>query len=179
MRTRIRWRGFRIVVSTAAAAVIGAVLLSAQESTQTVETPRAIKELTSEVRSLRVAIERTSDSQLQGQILGLYLSLEQSRITQAATRLDAARRELEAVSGRARELAQQAATLEALVDQETDPVKRRKFEEGLRDTQYEAKKFAAQEQQVRNRETEAYQASQTEEARWTELISKLEQLLKK
>jgi hypothetical protein len=39
--------------------------------------------------------------------------------------------------------------------------------------------MAAQEQQIRAREAEADQESQAEEARWTELISRLEQLLKK
>ena len=90
------------------------------------------------------------------------------------------RRELEGVSGRARELAQQATALEGRLAEEADPVKRREIERAQAATKQEAEGAAAHEQQVRNSgQIDAYQVVQTEEARWTDLISRLEQLLKK
>ena len=96
--------------SVALALIAATVPVQAQETAS--DTARAIKELTSEVRGLRTAIEHSAQSQLQGQVLGLYLNLQQNRVTQATARLDDVRRELEGVSGRARELAQQESALE-------------------------------------------------------------------
>jgi hypothetical protein len=49
----------------------------------------------------------------------------------------------------------------------------------MRAAKQQLDRFSAQEQQVRNREGEIFQAAQTEEARWSELVTRLEQLLKK
>jgi hypothetical protein len=179
MRTRTCSWGIGTAVSVGLAVMAGAVSVHAQESAQGPETVRAIKELTGEIRSLRTAIEHGAESQLQGQILGLYLNLQQNRVTQATARLDEVRRELEGVMARAREMAQEATSLEARLAEETDATKRRDIERAQVGTKQESERAAAQEQRVRNRETEVYQALQTEEARWTELISRLEQLLKK
>jgi len=179
MRTRTRSIGIRTAAFVWPVIVLGIASVSAQETSQTGETAKAIKELTGEVRSLRAVIERTSESQLQGQILGLYLNLQQNRVVQANSRLDIVRRELEGLGNRAREITQQAASIEAALPQETDPVKRRQLEDEQKGNKMESERNAAQEQQVRSREAEAYQTAQTEEARWTELISRLEQLLKK
>jgi hypothetical protein len=169
----------RIVLSAALVTIAAAASLSAQEPAQTGDIVKAIKDLTGEIRSLRAAIERTSESQLQGQVLGLYLNLQQNRVTQATERLDGDRRELEGLTNRDREITQTAAAGDLALTQETDPAKRRAIEDGQREMKAEAERLAVQLQQVRNREAEAYQAEQAEEARWTELIAKLEQLLKK
>ena len=179
MRTRICSRAIRTGVSVALAVVVSAVAVSAQDAAPAGDTAKAIKELTGEIRNLRTAIEHTAESQLQEQILGLYLNLQQNRVTHATTRLDAVRRELDALENSARELTQNAAFMEAALPQETDPTRRRQLEQQLRDQKQELERMAAQEEQVKAREAEANQASQTEEARWTELISRLEQLLKK
>jgi outer membrane murein-binding lipoprotein Lpp len=176
MRSRI-CSTVRIVLSAAMLASL-AVPLAAQ-TPQANDTATAVRELTAEIRTLRAAIERTSDHQLQSQVLGLYLNLQQNRVSQATARLDGARRELEGLTNRDRELAQSAAAGDLALTQETDPAKRREIEQGQRAMKDEAERVAVQLQQVRNREAEAYQAEQAEEARWTDLISRLEQLLKK
>ncbi len=169
----------RMIVCAVLTLFATAAPLWAQESTQAADTAKAIRELTGEVRSLRAVIERTAESQLQGQILGLYLSLQQNRVTHATTRLDAVRRELETITTNGHELTQNAAALETALSQEADPAKRQQLEQQVRDQKAELERMAAQEQQIRAREAEADQESQAEEARWTELISRLEQLLKK
>lgn len=168
----------RIVLS-AALVTIAAAPVFAQEPAPSGDIVKAIKELTGEVRSLRAAIERTSENQLQSQVLGLYLNLQLSRVSQATERLEGFRRELDGLTNAERENAQNAAANDLALTQETDPAKRREFEAAVRAMKQEGERVAAQLQQVRNREAEAYQAEQAEEARWTELIAKLEQLLKK
>jgi hypothetical protein len=178
MRSRT-WSSVRIAMSAMLVAIAGVVSVAGQDSNQSGDTAKAIKELTGEIRSLRASIERTSESQLQGQILGLYLSLQQNRVAQANSRLDVVRRELDGLTNRSREIAQRAATLDQALTQETDPAKRRDLEDEQRAMKQAAEQVVGQEQQGRARETEAYQTAQSEEQRWTELISRLEQLLKK
>jgi hypothetical protein len=47
-----------------------------------------------EIRQLRAAIEESTKHQSQAQALAIYLSAQQSRMVQLATRLDAVRNEL-------------------------------------------------------------------------------------
>jgi hypothetical protein len=151
----------------------------AQDTNRNGDTVQAIRELTAEVRSLRAAVERADQTQVQQQVLGLYLTLQQGRVTQATMRLDTVRRELEGVTSRVDELAAEAARLEEQLIVETAADKRRELEAAGAATKQETRRIKAQEQQIRNRESEAFQAAQTEETRWAELSSQLEQLLKK
>jgi hypothetical protein len=154
------------------------VPVHAQEVDRSGNTVGAIRELTAEIRFLRAAVERASHEQLQQQVLGLYLTVQQSRVTQSAARLETVRRELESATSRAHELADQAASFETQLMVETDPDKRRGLEAAQAATKQETQRIKAHEQQVRNRESEAVQAAQTEDTRWAELTSQLEQLLK-
>ncbi len=166
------------------AVVIGAIVTAASvrgqaPASSSDETARAIRELTGEVRGLRAALEKTSSTQLQGSILGMYLNVQQNRVAQASNRLDAIRRDLDGITARARELAQQSANTDAQLPQTTDPEERKQLELAQRASKQEWEQLAPLEQQARARETEAYQLQQAEEQRWTELIARLEQLLKK
>lgn len=170
----------RIAIALVMGAIVTAASLSGQAPASTGdETARAIRELTTEVRSLRTAIERTSDSQLQGSILGMYLNVQQNRVSQAANRLDIIRRELDGITTRTRDLTQNSANVEALLPQETDPERRKQMELEQRAMKQESEQLVGMEQQARGREAEAFQMQQTEEQRWTELVARLEQLLKK
>jgi hypothetical protein len=151
----------------------------AQDTNRNGDTVQAIRELTAEVRSLRAAVERAAQTQVQQQVLELYLTLQQGRVTQATMRLDTVRRELEGVTSRVDELAAEAARLEEQLIVETAADKRRELEAAGAATKQETRRIKAQEQQIRNRESEAFQSAQTEETRWAELASQLEQLLKK
>lgn len=143
------------------------------------DTARALQELTAEIRALRSTVAQSAENQLQGQLLGLSLTLQQTRLVQAVSRMDAVRRELEIVVNRGRDAAQGAADDEALLTRESDPERRRKLELSYRQVKREVERLAAEEQQIRSREAEVYQALQTEEARWNDLVARLEQLLKK
>jgi len=170
----------RIVTAAVIGAIVTAVSVRGQATASpSDETARAIRELTGEVRGLRAALEKTSDSQLRGSVLGMYLNVQQNRVAQAANRLDAFRRDLEGITTRTRELAQQSANIDAQLPQSTDPEERKQLELQQRALKQEWEQLGPLEQQARGRETEAYQMQQAEEQRWTELIGRLEQLLKK
>jgi DNA integrity scanning protein DisA with diadenylate cyclase activity len=151
----------------------------AQQTDRSGDTVQAIRELTAEIRSLRTAVEHAAQTQLQQHVLELYMTLQQSRVTQATTRLETVRRELERVTLHANELGDQAASVESQLMAEADPDKRRELELAQKATKQEIQRNKAQEQLVRTHESEAFQAAQAEESRWADLASQLEQLAKK
>ena len=135
--------------------------------------------LTSEVRRLRVAVEESTRSQTQTQALGVYLSAQQSRMIQLGSRLDAARKELSDVTIRSTELASQLEEMQAEILRTTEPQRRAQLQDAHQGLSFEQKRIALQEQQARSREAELSQASRLEEARWADLINRLEQLIQK
>src|SRR5688572_19473980 len=136
-------------------------------------------ELTAEIRQLRLAIEQSSRTQTQAQALGIFLSAQQSRILQVTTRLDAARKELDAAAQRAMDHANQLARLEEQIPQVSDQNERTAMEDQSTHLKVAIKTVAAQEQQARARETEMLQAWQQEEARWNDLIARLQQIVER
>jgi len=135
--------------------------------------------LTTEVRQLRLAVEDSIRSQTQTQALGVYLSAQQSRIVQVASRLDVVRSELAGVSLASGSMATRLASNEDRLSQVTDPKERLALEDQSRAMTLEQKTLSLHEQQARNRESELSQALQLENDRWADLISRLEQLIKR
>ena len=135
--------------------------------------------LTAEIRQLRVAVEESTRSQTQTQALGVYLSVQQSRILQAATRLESARKELDAVSLRSREIASQLENFQGEILRVTEPQRRAQLEDANQQLKFEQRHVVEQEQQARAREAELSLALQVEESRWTDLITRLEQLIRR
>ena len=139
----------------------------------------SIAALTAEVRQLRIAVEELSRNQTQTQALGVYLSAQQSRIVQLATRLDAARKDLDATSAKSLRIANGLANIATELGRATDPQQRLGLEQAERELKTEQRTTAAEEQLARVRESELSQTLQVENGRWTDLISRLEELLKK
>jgi len=139
----------------------------------------SLAELTAEIRQLRLVIEQSSRTQTQAQALGIFLSAQQSRIVQVTARLDGARRELDTMSQRSIEHANQLARLEEEIPRLSEPNERAAFEDRSRGLKLEMKAIATQEQQARTREAEMLQAWQQEEARWNDLIARLQQIVER
>ena len=135
--------------------------------------------LTAEIRQLRVAVEESTRSQTQTQALGVYLSVQQSRILQAATRLESARKDLDAVSLRSREISSQLENFQGEILRVTEPQRLAQLEDANQQLKFEQRRVVEQEQQARAREAELSQALQVEESRWTDLITRLEQLIRR
>ena len=175
MRTSARtlsWFGVTVLSVSCVAAVV------AQGRSDAIDAA-SLGPLTSELRQLRVAVEELTRSQTQTQALGVYLSVQQSRILQLATRLDAARKDLETATVRSQDLTGRVGFLNEELAQATDPKRRREVEIGLEELKHKMGLVGVEEQQARTRETELSQALHFEESRWMELISRLEQLTKR
>jgi hypothetical protein len=158
--------------------VAGAAAVIAQGRSDALD-PGSLAGLTAEIRQLRLAVEESARSQIQTQALGVYLSVQQSRVAQVASRLDVSRRELDGMAVRGRQMAAEMANLENALPQVTDPKQRAEVEQQARVMKLELDSLALQEQQTRNREAELSQTLQLEEARWTEIISRLEPATKR
>lgn len=169
-RTRRIWWS---VVALALAC--GATVAVAQTSTERGD--GSLSALTGELRQLRQAVESLAKTQAQTQALGVYLSVQQTRIAQVATRLDAAQKDLDSARGRSNEIADQLTRLRDELSNAAGQ-ERNALEDAVRGLSFEQKGIASKVQQARTRETELYQALQAEEARWSELISRLEQLIR-
>src|SRR5262245_54628142 len=87
--------------------------------------------LTAEVRELRVAVQQFAQTQSQTQALGVYLSVQQSRILQVSSQLEVARRELDAVSRQTSEVTSKLADLEEELPRISDPMQRRGMQEAV------------------------------------------------
>jgi chromosome segregation ATPase len=135
--------------------------------------------LTAEVKELRLAVQQLAQTQSQTQALGVYLSVQQSRVLQVSSQLDAARKELDTAAGRSNELAAHLADLEGELSRMSDPERRSQVQDASRQMKREQVAAAAQEQQARARELELSQSLQAEESRWSTLISRLEALTQK
>jgi len=169
----------RLCLFAGCIAVVVGVVVVAQGTPAPVEPDAALRDLTAEMRRLRVAVEQAARAQAQTQALGVYLSVEQGRIVQVATRLESARRELEDLQAASRRLAADLASLESMLSREPDPESRRAIEMRQRATKQELDEMSLRDQQIRSREAEATQALQLEESRWGDLISRLEEIIKK
>ena len=168
---RLSWSVVLVFAAGSAAVVL------AQEKNDA--TNGSLAALTAEIRQLRVAVEESTRSQTQTQALGVYLSVQQSRILQGATRLESARKELDAVSLRSREIASQLENFQGEIIRVTEPQRRAQLEDANQQLKFEQRSVVEQEQQARAREAELSLALQVEESRWTDLITRLEQLIRK
>src|ERR1051325_2226818 len=94
----------RTLIAGALTVAVGATIVFGQGRTEPAD-PGSLAALTAEVRELRLAVQQLSQTQSQTQALGVYLSVQQSRVLQVSSQLDAARKELDAASLHSNELA--------------------------------------------------------------------------
>jgi hypothetical protein len=154
--------------------VVGATVL-AQESTIPAGSLAA---LTNEVRLLRVAVEKSTQTQTQLQGLSVFLSAQQSRVLQASARVDALRKDLTNAARDSRALADRIIGLQNALTTEQSPEVRQQFQEMLAASKREAAQATESENQIRVSEAEASAELQAELNRWSELTSRLEQVIK-
>lgn len=104
--------------------IVGSAIAVMAQSRPDVPEVGSLAALTAEFRQLRLAIEDATRSQAQTQALGVYLSVQQSRLVQVAARVDAARKELDAATLRSPETAVKLATMTDALQRAVDPVER-------------------------------------------------------
>jgi paraquat-inducible protein B len=169
---RLTWFSVMLLAGSFAAAVL------AQSRNDSPDANGSLAALTAEVKQLRLAVEESTRSQGQTQALGVYLSVQQTRLVQVGTRLDTARKELDDLTIRSRELATQLARVDDELPRAMEPM-RAELEEVKKHLKTEQMTVTLHEQQARSREGELSQAFQLEDARWSDLVSRLEQLTKR
>ena len=162
---------------TAVVIVTGAVVAMAQGGGATAE--GSLGGVTAELRQLRLAVEEATRTQTQTHALAVYISAQQSRLVQVAGRLDAARKELDALTVQSQQLAAELSGNDDRAAHSEKPELKAEFEMQARALKHELARLGPQLQQAQNREGELSHMLQAEEARWTDLIAKLEQLVKK
>ena len=177
------WRYLaRTVVVVAIIGIPAAVLLSAQSR----DSESVIgRELVSEVRALRAVIERYAEGQIQTQIITGLLDVQQRRLADLNARLDTVRREVAGASDHLQKLTNDVTTFErmsesALVKRGVSLEDSRREVEGMRSharNQFEMN--ATNLQGLRTREGELLNQLATEEARWNELVGRLDQWLRR
>lgn len=168
--------GRTIAVATLAMLATAAVTTWAQAPQDL--TPGTMTALISEVRQLRAAVEDGSKRQNETQAMSVYLSAQQSRMVQISQQLEAVRKELATVSGTTTQF---QATMKSLFGDTTsiDPDERKAAEGMLAMFKPQLEAAQKQEENLRAREAELAQALVTEDARWRELIGRLEQMIKR
>ena len=168
----------RVASTIAVVLVAGATTAILAQSRPEAADAGSLAELTAEIRQLRLAVEEATRSQTRTQALGVYLSVQQTRLVQVAARVDAARQELDAVTLRARELGSSLDEMAEALQRVTDPAQRTEIEMAVRSLSREHQTVAAQQQQAQSRADEMSQVLATENARWNELMARLEPLLR-
>jgi hypothetical protein len=168
----------RVVVM--AAAVIAAAACAATLFAQAADTRTgSLAELTAEIRQLRASIEQSSRNQAQAQALGIFLTAQDRRVMMVTSRVETARRELVTLSQQTSTYTHQLAQNEEELPLTTDPDERKAIEDRIKEIKLEMKAVAGREQEARTREAEMLQAWQQEDARWNDLIGRLQQLVER
>jgi hypothetical protein len=146
--------------------------------TKTEEAGGSLAALTAEVRQLRLAVEDGTKRQAEVQALGVSLSAQQSRMVQLNARIDAARAELASAEQRAKQSAFFVQNAQKDMAS-TDPQDRTQAAEMLPLFKQQADEAAAAIDRLRGRESDLEQAMRIEEQRWSDLINRLEQAVRK
>jgi chromosome segregation ATPase len=131
--------------------------------------------LTAEIRQLRLAVEEMARSQSETQALTVYLSAQQSRMQLADQQLAAVREQVASSTAVRQDLETRLARM--LADQaRAAPDRRAQIEDVINELRAEQARIDLQLQEARSRENDLSRAVQSEETRFNELITRLEQL---
>jgi chromosome segregation ATPase len=132
--------------------------------------------LLSEVHALRIAMEQQAAIGPRLQLTLARLNIEEQRVSQLTTQLDTIRQQLAGSNGAMTRMTDEVNDVQRSLDIETDPARRRQLETAQRDLQMQIRANSTTLQELRTRESEATQALGTEQARWIELNSRLDEL---
>jgi chromosome segregation ATPase len=132
--------------------------------------------LLQEVHGLRLAMEHSAAIAPRIQLTLARLNIEEQRIAQLAAQFDRARQELTNASSGVARHADALEEAEKRLQATTDERARWKLESDIRELKAQVKAFTASEQAARTRENDAAQALTTEQNRWNDLNTRLDEL---
>ena len=132
--------------------------------------------LLQEVHGLRIAMEHSAAIAPRVQLTLARLNIEEQRIAQLAAQFDRARQELSNHSSSLVRMADQLEEAEKQLQTTADEKRRRELEIGITELKRQLKSVTAMEQAARTRENDAAQALTTEQNRWVDLNTRLDEL---
>ena len=139
-------------------------------------TDGSLASLTGEVRQLRIAVERLTQTHVETQTLTGYLSAQQARVGQVSERLDAARKDVEVAFERSQQVEAQLSILAEDLARISDQSQRLVLDQAVNGTRAEKERLDQVLRQARDRESELLRELQLEQAQWNELVARAEQI---
>jgi len=173
MRTLLRSISALVIV---VAVMALAATYSVKASPQAGQAQDPIPALLAEVHALRIAMEQSVTVAPRVQLTLARLNIEEQRITQLAAQLDRARQELNGHSLALRRMSDELEEAEKRLQTIVENKPRRDLEVGISDLKTRIKAEGDAEQASRARENDALQALNTEQGRWIDLNSRLDEL---
>ena len=139
----------------------------------------SLAELTAEVRQLRLSIEGAGRTQVQVSAMGMALTAQQGRLVQVTSLLEKVDDELREAS-RKTELAMGEVTdAQARAARPGPGDDRAGLQRQVEYFKEQAAPFLAEENRLRQRQQELTASYRNEEARWLDLVAKLEEIIKR
>jgi hypothetical protein len=175
----IRRRNLPLAVVAGLALLVGMPRLWAQATTEAIA-PGSLAGVTAELHQIRLAIEESTRAQTQTQAMAVYLTAQKDHILQMTTRLDALRRELDVAVAEVEQHGRAVKVFETdLASNRLPPEQHPMVTQQLEGEKRAVAITQARQQELQNRERELAQTLQAEEARWNDLISRMEQAIKR
>ena len=169
-----RWA--TVVAGALVVLVICGATLSVTAAPQSAPVADPMAALLVEVHALRVAMERSGTVTPRVQLTLARLNIEEQRVAQLAAQLEQVRRELAAASRETAKLSETVPEVEKTIEAAPDERTRQGLEYEQREVKRRLKDQVRVEQELRARESEAAQVLATEQGRWIELNSRLDEL---
>jgi predicted nucleic acid-binding Zn-ribbon protein len=159
-----------IAIAIVAACALPVVAQSGAGGTDT------LSALLTEVRALRVAMERAASTTPQIQLLAARLTVQNERLARVSRDADAAQQELERIESQTASMSSRAGQIEEALSRESDPARQRELKAEQTNIKSELEDRTAQEVRVRGREAELASLVAVEQAQWVELNRRLDEL---
>jgi hypothetical protein len=132
-----------------------------------------LQALLTEVRALRVALERSNQIAPRIQIALARMQFQQDRVRNAARQAESAHDEVLHLQLKRTEVTDNIKDLETRLNQSADQNERKEVEHGVVRLKAELDRLNAQELMIRTREGESSALLQTEQAKWVEVNDQL------
>jgi chromosome segregation ATPase len=166
----LHMKTYVIAAALVAAAVLPVIAQSSGGDTST------LSALLVEVRALRVAMERAASTTPQIQLLAARLTVQNERLSRVSRDADAAHQELEVVADEGGRLAARVAQIEDAIGRQPSPEMTQQLKNDQMAMKVQLDELSARETRLRAREAELSNAVAAEQAQWTELNRRLDDL---
>ena len=147
------------------------------ESAQIGDIDKTLRQMLTEVRELRIAVQRATATQTRFQMLVERLRIQQTHVDAVNRRLDDLRSQIAAMRAEKPLMEQQVKDAEDLLERITDPNGRVDLESRIKSMKASFARFGPEEERLRNREVGLESELQMAQVKLNELNSQLDALL--